>query len=308
MSYKKNKLISFSTLTAIVLLLLIVACNPPVIGQDEAIRAVEDVIKAIPENSHLAKFDTIDNKTILGKAAGNPSRLYRITHNQLEKESTTLFPVNEYAPDFGPNYAQTIGNTNICQKVKALREKASNAEEWRKYLKGISVEITSPPILGTTAKVKFTKLDLLVDLVRKILPIGAIPGEIKIFVRGFADRCQNSINCEIGSLLDGYRYDSVNVHPFSDKNKRNPEASGYKEQTELVLSSNSNGKFTNEHLPNLRANFFIKEFLKESVTNCKIPGFSQEVGILQGRVDPRESNNPLGRKVEVYVAVYPKKS
>ncbi len=146
----------------------------------------------------------------------------------------------------------------------------------------------------------------IIDMIRKILPFGTVPGKTKIFVRGFADRCgDNSKNCPIKSLLDNYKYERVDIHPFVDKNLQNPESSGFREVMDNIMSSDGKGKYTNENLPDLRATFFAKEFVEKLVTGCEIPGFAKEVGVLKGRVDPTASNDPGERKVEVYIAIYP---
>jgi hypothetical protein len=298
----RNKLMCFLGLIAIALPFSIVACNPTSISINDSSKEVEQTVAKM---SSLVKFEPISENT-LREVAGKPSKLYRITQEQLEKQSATLFPVNKYAPDFGPNVMENIKVKKICNDVKLIREKSNDAEEWRKYFKGMTAELNSPEILGVKAKIATNRLDILIDMVNKILPLGTIPSRSKIYVRGFADRCKDSRDCNIGPLLKDYHYDRVNIHPFI-KNNNNPEASGYKEKTVTVSSSDLNGNFTNEHLPNLRANFFVKEFLERLVNDCEIPGFAKEIGILQGRVDPKENNNPGERKVEVYIAIYPEK-
>jgi hypothetical protein len=297
----KTKLIHFLGLALLCFTFSLVACQPQKIGMDIAAQEVESVMKT---TSPSVNFKSMENTQFLGNVAGKPSKLYRIAQENLQEQSSTLFPVNQYAPDFGPNFMANSKVQGICNSVKLAREKVSNAEEWRKLFKDVSAKITVP-VLGAKAEVGISRLDLLIDMVKKILPFGTVPSKTKIFIRGFADRCKDSKNCAVGSLLDNYKYERVNVHPFVNKNSQNPESSGFQEVMDNILSSDGNGKFTNENLPDLRATFFAKEFVEKLVTGCEIPGFAKEVGVLKGRVDPTASNDPGERKVEVYIAIYP---
>ena len=154
---------------------------------------------------------------------------------------------------------------------------------------------------------------LLFDLAKLVLQANTVPGEAKIFVRGFADSCKNSPNCGIGNLVaidkHKYYYEHVDVYPTVNATDTwNKENQGFSlSKTISEDSSDGYGKYKNEHLPNLRAKFFVDTFLTHLIKQCSLPNPPKNIGILQGRVDTTAKGKPEARKVEVYIAIYPEK-
>ncbi len=153
----KTKLVHFLGLALLCFTFLLVACQPQKIGMDIATQEVEKIVQT---KSPFVKFESMKNTQFLGNVAGKPSKLYRIAQENLKKQSSTLFPVNEYAPSFKPDFMADSEVQGICNSVKLAREKVSDAEEWRKLFKDVSAKITVP-VLGAKAEVGISRLDLL---------------------------------------------------------------------------------------------------------------------------------------------------
>ena len=230
-----------------------------------------------------------------------PLKKYLIAPEQLTEQSTQLFPVNDYAPDFGPDIIN--GKTwTICKAVEDHKLAENDFEKWSSILKDFKVKFSHKNLPGVEGEVS-ASLRVLNEMLAALFITHLIPGEVKVFVRGFADSCINGTNCPIGKLRDNYFYPKVTVHPFVDPDPENSEFSGW-DSTTVDIETSIGGIYENKHLPNLRANFFKEKILKKLVRRCSYPKLSREIGILQGRLGGREDYDPKKRKIEVYLAIY----
>lgn len=230
-----------------------------------------------------------------------PFKKYLIAPEHLSEQSTQLFPVNQYAPDFGPDLRldKTI---TICKAVEKYKLDENNFEKWSNILKDFKIKFSHKSLPGVEGEVS-ASLSVLDDMLAALIITHLIPGEVKVFVRGFADSCINDTNCLIGNLLDNYVYPKVTVYPFVEPDIKNPEFSGW-DSTTVDIETSIGRQYENKHLPNLRANFFKEEFLVKLVSRCSYPKLSREIGILQGRLGEREDYDPKKRKIEVYLTIY----
>jgi hypothetical protein len=215
---------------------------------------------------NIKSFSESEIKSKEYKVFGNPDFLYLITPESKEDSKTPiyLFDKNEYARDFGSDFKFKL--EEICEKTKKVRDEISDYGKWVKsfkeqadFLKRLSLKVKIDthivkPEIGTDLKA----IDEMINFVRLSKEL---PGKARIVVRGFADVCiDGSVDCKIGKLIknDGksrnYEYLNIKGHKLNRPGD-NAELRGYKLGEELLKTSNKDGEYTNEHLPNLRAFF-----------------------------------------------------
>jgi hypothetical protein len=295
-------------LIAVSMTIAIVACKdkPPIYPDYQSISNKFQL--AMNEAYPLIELKDVKNEIYLGAAIGKPTILYR---SRLIKQNEYLFEVNKYAYDLGAEFTSGEGFSNICNNIETARTNAKNdVKELAGNLDKISKAISSWKIKMPIGEAGVSSL---LDLSTIVLQSFAIPGHVKVFVRGFADRCQASDNCAISNLITAYNkkyyYQEILVHPFAGNGDDlgNNEVDGYKKSKEKRSSSDGHGKYENQHLPNLRAQFFIDRFLTNLADRCSLSSFSkdEDIGILEGRVNTTVKDTPEARKVEVYIAIYP---
>jgi hypothetical protein len=274
-----------------------------------------DFKKVVSENFSLTSIKSFSKPEISSKkfeVFGKPDFLYLITPENKKDPKTPiyLFNKNEYARDFGSDFNFNL--EEICKNAKKVENEISDYGKWVKsvkeqtsFLKGLSMKVkvdlpVVKPEVGTDTKT-------IHELIAFIRLSKNLPGRARIVVRGFADVCvDGSIDCKIGKLIkynggnSNYEYKNVKGHRLNQLGD-NAELRGYKSKEEFLETSNKNGEYTNEHLPNLRANFFKEEILSQA--RCSMDKLYSGIEILEGRVS-RSDKNPEIRKVEIYLAIY----
>ena len=293
--------------TAVITILSLSSCEQE-ITQNNFVPLYENIVKKIAPSVNLESV-----KEFLFGDSRSP-RIFRLSPNNLTVKDKQIFEVEKYVADFGADFDQKLSKTvSLCESIKKHKQELSK-------FKGLSDFMTNPrisidfPLIKVQSDLKISALD---DITSAMVAAFLYPGDVKVLVRGFADSCNDGRkNCKIDKLNstygNKYYYKSVIVHPFveSDKNKNwqqtshNPEVKGWQLEKVNIETSDANGEYDNQHLPNLRANFFTQEILEGFVKSCNHKDLSREIGILQGRAEPSLDKDK--RKVEVYLAIYPR--
>jgi hypothetical protein len=227
----------------------------------------------------------------------------------LTVKDNQFFKLNKYTSDFGADSDKKLSKTHrLCEEIKKHKQDLSGFKGLSDFMGDLKMKFKFPGVeIKTDLKTK-----ILDEISSSIIASFLYPGDVKVFVRGFADSCSNNkTSCKIGSLDNSYGgkylYNTVNIHPFveSDETKNYEQKSMNPESTGWQSREVDAGKvYDNQQLPNLRAKIFTKEFLEPVVTTCKYSDKAKNVGILQGRPDPEIDESK--RKVEIYLAIYPK--
>lgn len=234
-------------------------------------------------------------------------RKYRISLQNLDRqdESTQLFPIEQYNPDFGPDVFTALGETLLlCNTLKKYALNKKNINKWSQAIEDVKIKVNAKmPLgleIGSEADItQFTQFLISLWLAR------AIPGNVKVFVRGYADTCKSgSENCKINRLDQNYLFREVQLHPFlkNPSQVRNPELYGWGSNIKSMSTSSNIGNYENKHLPNLRARFFKEEIIENLMNDCDNNKFFKDIGILEGRTS--NQRDPNMRKVEIYLAIF----
>ena len=197
-----------------------------------------------------------------------PSASYTITVATLPPDMEDLFGMHEYTFETGNDFSDMV---EVCQAVtegpQQPRVELARSQVVLEELYAISGLIGLAARLGDT---------------------------VEVYVRGYAD---GQTADWARPLLEGqYAYHAIDVHPPPASDSREPPIFLQRPVTIEIPSA-----YNNHTLPDLRAQFIkdaiLQPFLRECV-NEQIP-----VKILKGHTFA-SLDNPLQRKVDVYVSLY----
>lgn len=240
-------------------------------------RAISHVVQSsIPDTLSAQNPADIFNR------GGKYKKFKIVPSEDLQSADQLLFPVKEYHFSLTPDLVELEKTKKICDTLKEHWEDQNNYEKLSNILSELRLEL--PFLKG--GNIDFpANLDLLDDLLASYLIAHLIPGEMRVFVRGYADSCNSSVDCPIKELTrfrydvasnsyypdNTYYYDRIKVHHFINPNRNNPEAEGFQEVAVDKLTGNSDGFYWNRDLLHLRARFLWRSSCKKIWSDVPIP-------------------------------------
>ena len=245
-------------------------------------------------NSYL-NYPQITNQEL--DLDSNNEFVYEILPKDLADQEDFLFDINEYYINVDFRDLQNI--RSLCKDIEEFKLDKNRSED-------ISEIVES--VFEFLAKIKFKRSpdlnilsDILVDLfILKILPKNIV-GEVRVFIRGSADRCSDNMeNCEIDIQKQPYVYDFIDFHPTIDQGPSlNRELSGFRSDIQRKYIPTAPDNFTNKDLPELRSKFFSEDILTRLIQQCDPSSVNERIGILEG--ETKNKLNEFDRNIQIFL-------
>jgi hypothetical protein len=233
-----------------------------------------------------------------GKSEGDkPRAQYVISIQDKYVGEVSIFDAKQYVMNVlgdpqkvkdAPNLCGTIDNTlEANDEILKVLQDAQIRSQISLALWGIvdvGVEFTPP---------KIVQVEIAAAL-RKIFGIRA--KKVEVLIKGYADGQSGPWKERL--LSQPYHYDSVNVYMPLEPERLN-WFEFIRKESPLPIQE----YYTNEELPNLRAQFVKEEFVDRFLKHCDSHA-ETEVHILKGQADKTTAIHRQDRKVQIFVNIY----
>lgn len=278
-----SKLLKLSKWTVLILIILVILY---VLIRDDTVEQIDLVVDKA--NTEMKYFEITKNQapSVLGR---NSRANYTISLKPEYQNSTYFFDKYKYTIVTGGDFKE-IYTSDLCDFIK---EKSREKNVVSRILDKLETTFS----IGEFVKLEINNVNEVVD--EAIAATGLIaaynPKKTEIFVKGYADGSERNWS---RPLIKEYYYNSIIVYPPTDINTFNPVEYSRNEKVIEI----ENGEYSNEHLPNLRAKFVLKDFIKPFIKKC-LPHKKIDTYILEGFEFP-DPKIPAHRKVDIYVYIY----
>jgi hypothetical protein len=248
----------------------------------------------------ISKFNEV---SFLGETKHDPVLRFRVTNKTKDSVSGVyFFKINKYT-----NLIMKDPTNYFTDEICAVLESLSSHKKSNTVLQAIkSLKIQAETTFFKALKVEITNLEkILFELIYALYEIKKIEAKnIKILVRGYADKA-GSNTFPIDTLDKKYNYKTIVIKPIKVGRRGKIPYFKYQKKDTIINIGDTNNRYNNLELPNLRAEFIRKEIIQQTIDTsiCNVGKATLDVEVLEGHTFDDKVDSVL-RKVDIFIHFY----